>query len=214
MPGWDMAEDGRLFAPATMRNRDAILDVLTDWAAQDTHILEIASGTGEHAIFLSRHLTNVSWQPTDPESRHVRSIAAWTAFDAEQAGRKSPSPLPPLVLDVTAHPWPFDAKVDGILCCNLTHIAPWSVTKALMAGASSILAEGGALWLYGPFLRDGKPTSEGDARFDASLRAEDPSLGLRDLEDVHAAALVEGLKPADIRQMPANNLFIRYTKAS
>jgi len=148
---------------------------------------------------------------------HRRSIAAWIASDADNACRKSPPPLPPLELDVTATEWLTEGATegvfDGILCCNLTHVAPWPVTEGLMRGAARVLAETGALWLYGPFLRDGRATSEGDARFDATLRARDPALGLRDLDDVTRLAAGEGLRLSDRVDMPANNLFIRFAKA-
>ncbi|MCR9254803.1 MAG: class I SAM-dependent methyltransferase [Alphaproteobacteria bacterium] len=212
-PSWQETEDGRVFAPATARNRDAILAVLTEWCRPGSSVLEIASGTGEHAVHFTHHLDNVTWQPSDPEPRHRVSIAAWAAHGRNDAARKSPIPLAPLDLDVTAAAWPLTGPVDAMLCCNLTHIAPWPVTKGLMAGAARTLVDGGALWLYGPFLRDGKATSEGDARFHATLQGKDPAFGLRDLDAVLAEAARHGLAHDETRAMPANNLFIRFLRA-
>ena len=216
MPGWEQAEDGRLFAPSTGRNREAILHHVSRWAPEKGAVLEIASGAGEHAVFFTRHLPNLVWQPSDPDPRHRKSIAAWSAYEQADETRLSQVPLPPLDLDVSAAPesWSAVGPYDAVFSCNLTHISPWSVTLGLMAGAAYVLKPGGAVWLYGPFFRGGKATSEGDARFDASLRADNPALGYRDLDDVHAAAKAEGLHLDEVVQMPANNLFIRYLKST
>ena len=203
----DARPDRRLFAPATARNRDAVRDVLARFVRDGDHVLEIASGTGEHATFLAQQLPVASWQPTDPDPDARASIDAWTAHLSADRVR------PALVLDVTRDPWPV-AHADLVVCINMIHIAPWAACLALLDGAANALradarrATGGLLYLYGPYRRGGTHTAPSNAAFDASLRARDPAWGLRDLETVIEAAAARGFTLEDVVGMPANNLSV------
>ena len=147
-------------------------------------VLEIASGTGQHAVHMARALPRLTWQPSDPDPEMRASIRAWTARSGLANVRA------PLDLDVRAACWPL-AAADAVVCINLIHIAPWSATAALAAGAARLLPPAGVLVLYGPFRREGRHTAPSNAAFDRSLRAADPDWGVRDLEsaaDVASAA--------------------------
>lgn len=184
--------------PAAERNKDAILAVLAETLPASGTILEVASGSGRHAAHFARALPGLVWQPSDPDPENRRSIAAW----AEAEGL--PNLRPPLALDACASPWPI-ARADAVLCINMIHIAPWDAALGLFAGAARILPTGGPLVLYGPFHRDGAPTSPGNARFDAELRAENPRWGVRDLGATVEAAGAAGLALDRTVAMPANN---------
>jgi SAM-dependent methyltransferase len=199
-----MERDARS-APAAARNRDPVLRVLRDCLPPAAHVVEIASGTGEHALWFSRALPEVTWQPTDLDEKALRSIAAWR----DQEG--SPNLLPPLWLDAAADTWPV-ARADAIVAINLIHIAPWRATQGLIAGAARILTRGGLLFFYGPFREAGAHTSAGNAAFDTELRARDPSWGIRDLEDVTALAGRHGLSGPERIAMPANNLSVLFRR--
>jgi SAM-dependent methyltransferase len=191
---------GGLHAAATERNRGPILDVLRRVLPPAGVVLEIASGTGQHVTFFARELPALQFQPTDPSDAHLGSIRAWTA--ASGAGNVAP----PLWLDVEHPPWPV-TRADAILNINMIHIAPWSAAVALFEGAARVLpADGGVIYLYGPFKRDGQHTAESNQRFDERLRAEDPRWGVRDLADVEALARAAGFGAAEVVAMPANNL--------
>ncbi len=186
-------------APAAGRNREPILRVLRDMLPRPGFVLEIASGTGEHAMWFSTALPDLTWQPTDRDPEALASIAAWRT----QAG--PPNLLPPLRLDAAADIWPV-ARADAVVSINMIHIAPWSAAQGLIAGAERVLNEGGLLFLYGPFREKGEHTSTGNATFDADLRARDPAWGIRDLEDVAALAGKHGFMAPERIAMPANNL--------
>ena len=188
-------------APAAARNREPILAVLRDRLPRPAFVLEIASGTGEHAVWFSEALPDLTWQPTDREPDALRSIAAWR----EIAG--PPNLLPPLCLDATADPWPVD-RADAIVAINMVHIAPWTTTLELIAGAARVLTRGGLLFLYGPFSEGGVHSAASNARFDADLRARDPSWGIRDLNDITALANQHGFNAPERIAMPANNLSV------
>lgn len=208
MPAPDRSSS-RLFASATSRNRDAILEVLTRVVPAGAHVLEIASGTGEHATFLAERLPVASWQPTDPDPDSRASIDAWTAH------LHASHVLPPLALDVTADPWPTGPTprpTDVVVCINMIHIAPWSACLALLDGASAALTSHGSLYLYGPYRRAGAHTAPSNAAFDASLRARDPAWGIRDLETVTAEAAGRGLRLDSVVEMPANNLSVLFRR--
>ncbi|MBX3225367.1 MAG: DUF938 domain-containing protein [Labilithrix sp.] len=196
----------RRFAPATARNREAILAVLERVVPAGANVLEIASGTGEHAVFLAPRLGVTSWQPSDPDPESRRSIDAWRAeADAERV-------LPAIELDVTA-PWPaLAATPDVVVCVNMIHISPWASCLALLAGAARALERGGHLYLYGPYRRGGRHTAPSNEAFDASLRSRDPAWGVRDLEEVTAAAAARGFAPPEVVEMPANNLSVVLAK--
>jgi len=186
-------------APATERNREAILEVLREVLPASGTVLEIASGTGQHAAFFASRLAPLAWQPSDPDPELRQSIVAW-------AETTDGPPLPPLALDALRPDLWRDLEVDAIVSINLLHIAPWAATEGLMAGAGRLLAPGAPLVIYGPFMRDGKHTAESNEAFDATLKAQDSAWGVRDVVDVTNAAVAEGLTPDGVIEMPANNL--------
>ncbi len=198
-----MTGDARRQAPAVARNREPILDVLRERLPASGTALEIASGSGEHALAFAAAFPTLVWQPSDPDPANRASIAAWIASDG------GPNLLPPLALDATAEIWPL-ATADAVLCINMIHIAPWAACLGLMRGAARLLAPGGLLYLYGPFMRDGAHTAPSNASFDESLRARDPAWGVRDLADVIAAA--EGFASPTVVAMPANNLSVLFRR--
>jgi SAM-dependent methyltransferase len=197
--------DGRLHAPATQRNRGPILDVLMRLLPADGTVLEIASGTGEHAAWFAQHLRPLVWQPSDADPEMRASI------DAHAKAQGVRTIQPAIELDVRRAPWPIK-RADAIVCINLIHIAPWAAAEGLFQGAAGVLPAGAPLLLYGPFKRGGQHTSDSNARFDASLRASDPSWGVRDLDAVDALAARHGLAPQEVVEMPANNLTVAYVK--
>lgn len=192
-------------APSVERNREPILDVLRDRLPSAATILEVASGTGEHALFFASAMPDVTWQPTDRDPDALASIAAWR----DTAGPTNM--LPPLFLDA-ADPatWP-DTAPDAVVAINMVHIAPWTATQGLVAGAARVLQPGGLLFLYGPFREAGTHIGS-NAAFDADLRARNQDWGVRDLEDVAAEAARHGLVLEEQVEMPANNrtlVFVR-----
>jgi len=205
MPG-DGAPAAKRHAPATARNRDAIVAVLDDWLPPGGTVLEVASGSGEHVVHFAAAFPQLDWQPSDPDPAGLASIAAWSV----EAGRANIAP--PLALDAAAPDWALH-RADAILCINMVHISPWAATLGLFAGAARILSAGAALILYGPYLDPEVPTAESNLAFDASLRARDPAWGLRDLDAVKCAAAAAGLDFAERRAMPANNLMLLFRRA-
>ncbi|MDB5684689.1 MAG: hypothetical protein JWM75_2387 [Sphingomonas bacterium] len=191
--------DARRHAPATLRNREAILDVLRAALPARGLVLELASGSGEHIAFFARNLPRLDWQPSDPDGAARRSIAAWAKGVANVR--------PPIAIDAAAADWPI-AAADAMLCINMVHISPWSATEGLVAGASRLLSAGGLLYLYGPFSREGRHSAASNAAFDADLRARDPAWGVRDLEAVAALADAHTLGLERVIEMPANNLSV------
>ena len=207
-PPWmpsDGGSDDKRHAPATLRNRDAIVAVLADWLPATGTVLEVASGSGEHAIHFAATFPALCWQPSDPDPAGLVSIAAWSA----EAGRANIAP--PLALDASADGWPIE-HADAILCINMVHISPWAATQGLLAGAARLLAPGGPLVLYGPYIEPDVPTADSNIAFDASLRARDPAWGLRQIDDVKASATAAGLAFAERRTMPANNLMLLFRR--
>ena len=176
-----MSGDGRRSAPHVARNAGPIAEVLRGILPESGLVLEVASGTGEHALHFARDFPKLLWQPSDPDPAAVRSIEAWRA----EAGLTNL--LPALSLDARAAEWPV-ARADAILAINMVHISPWAATAGLMRGAARLLEEGAPLYLYGAYRQAGVATSPSNEAFDASLRARDPDWGLRDLEDVVAEA--------------------------
>jgi SAM-dependent methyltransferase len=161
-------------------------------------ILEIGSGTGQHVTYFAKALPELTWQPSDPDEIFRESVRAWIALE-ELANVRAP-----VDLEVCRLPWPV-SRADGILCINMIHVAPWAATQALLSGAKSVLAHGGALVLYGPYLRAGRHTAPSNEAFDAQLRSNDPEWGLRDLDTVVELAANIGFGLAEIVEMPANN---------
>lgn len=202
-PSPDLA--ARRMAPATERNREPILAVLRQVLPPSGTVLEIASGTGQHAAHFAAALSGIIWQPSDPDATWRESIAAWAAY----AG--TTNVLPPLALDVRAEPWGIDA-VAAIVCINMVHISPWAATEALFAGAGKRLGPGGVLFLYGPYRRDGAHTAPSNAAFDAQLRAADAEWGVRDMEAVIALGAAQGMTCDAPIAMPANNFSLVFRK--
>lgn len=187
-------------APAAQRNREPIAEVLAEWLPARGLVLEIASGTGEHAVYFAERFPQLDWQPTDLHGEALSSIGAWR----EAAGLANVSE--PLLLDAAADGWPID-RADAVLSINMVHISPWTSALGLIAGAARALAPGAPLILYGPWLKADIPTAPSNFAFDADLRARDREWGLRRVEDFAEAAR-ESFDLADIRQMPANNLML------
>lgn len=191
----------RQSAPAALRNRAPILEILRSALPQHGLVLEIASGSGEHVTHFAAALPGLVWQPSDPNPDSCVSIRDWT-----EAGRLT-NVRPPLALDVHDRPWPV-TNLAAVLCINMVHISPWTATEALMAEAGTKLPVGGLLYLYGPYLQAGVPTAPSNIAFDASLRQRNPEWGLRDLETVVELAAASGLMLERIVAMPANNLSV------
>jgi SAM-dependent methyltransferase len=189
--------DARRHAPAAERNAEPIRSVLERVLPAGGVVLEIASGTGQHAVHMARALRGITWQPTDVDPDALASIAAHVADAA------LPNLRAPVQLDVAEEPWPI-APVDAVVCINLLHVAPWSAALALLRGAVGVLSAGGVLYTYGPYRFQGRCAPSNEA-FDASLRARDPSWGVRDVSDLEAAAAQVGLRLHEVVPMPANN---------
>lgn len=193
--------EGRKFAPAVQRNREAIAAVLDDRLPRDGLVLELASGSGEHATYFAGLFPHLTWQPSDSDPHALSSIGAWR----EHAGL--PNLLAPLSIDAAALPWPID-RADAVLCINMIHISPWSSTEGLIAGSRRLLKPGQPLFIYGPFLQEGVQTAPSNVAFDTSLRGWNPEWGLRRIDDVIALARGCGFTREQIMPMPANNLFV------
>ena len=191
--------DGVLTSPSVMRNRDPILDVLRRSLPKAGTVLEIASGTGEHAVYFASALPHLMWQPTDRDEQALKSITAY------QVTSRLPNLLAPLTLDAASPKWPVE-QVDAVVAINMVHISPWQATQGLMAGASRVLSPGGVLYLYGPYKEKGVHTAQSNKAFDQDLRRRNPEWGVRDLEEVSGLARAHGLELVERIPMPANNL--------
>jgi len=201
----------RKHAPAALRNRDPILAVLKRILPEEGTVLEIAAGTGQHAIYFAPELAPRIWLPSDPDSENVASIDDWRGETPCDALRS------PIAIDVTEPVWPVETRpvqppVTAIVAINLIHIAPWAATEGLMAGAERILPAGGVLYLYGPYMREGAHTAPSNAAFDEQLKAQNPDWGVRDLAEVTACAAAHGLAPLLTEEMPANNLSVAFRR--
>jgi hypothetical protein len=185
-------------APATLRNREPIREVLARELPPRGTVLEIASGSGEHAVHFARAFPHLTWQPSDASENALASIAAWRD-EAQLANLGAP-----LALDVTAATWPI-TRADAMLCINMVHITPWETALALFAGAARLLAIDALLYLYGPFRFGGTFTAPSNAAFDRDLRARDPRWGVRDVDELTTAAAARGFALQEIVDMPANN---------
>ncbi len=199
--------DGRRFAPAAARNSGPILAVLERVLPPRGLVLEISSGTGEHAVAFAERLPQLVFQPSDTDPDALASIEAWR----RHAGL--PNVRAPVELDVHRTPWPLRERPDAILCINMIHIAPWSACLALFDGAASWLAPGGPLVLYGPYREGGAHTAPSNAEFDANLRARDARWGVRDLDEVAAEAATRGFALEGIVATPANNRTVIFRAA-
>ena len=190
------------FSAAADRNKQPILQVLQRLLGPRGRALEIASGTGQHAVWFADAMPGWRWQPTDADAAALPGLAE------RVAGTRHGNVDTPLLLDVLASPWPVATGCDLVYCANMLHIAPWATCAGLMRGAAQCLADDGALVVYGPFLEDGVPTAPGNLAFDDSLRARDPAWGIRRLEDVRQVAAQAGLDFRLREEMPANNLLL------
>lgn len=195
-----------LTSPSVARNRDPILSVLRRVLPPTGQVLEIASGTGEHAVHFAAALPHLTWQPTDREEQALRSIAA------HRAAADLPNLLVPLVLDAAGPEWPVE-WADAIIAINMVHISPWRSTQGLMAGAGRILPPGGVLFLYGAYKENEAHTAPSNEAFDLDLRRRNPEWGVRDLESVVDLTREHGLDLGERAQMPANNLGLVFRRS-
>lgn len=200
-----MIEDARRYAPSAARNRNAILNTLGPQLPLQGCVLEVASGSGEHAMHFAAAFRTLTFQPSDPDPDARASIDAWTSH----IGLTNVAPA--IEVDVTKTVDP-SIKADVVICINMIHIAPWAATEGLMRFAAKALPVGGLLYLYGPYRRHGEHTAPSNAVFDADLRARNPAWGVRDLEDVAAIAAECGFSTPIIEAMPANNLSVFFRR--
>ena len=192
-------------APAAARNRDPILEVLRRHLPAKGTVLEIASGSGEHAVHFAEALPGLVFQPSDPDPVARASIDDW----ASTSGRDNLRPA--LVLDATSQPWPID-RADAVVCLNMIHIAPWQAAVGLIAGAARLLPRDGVLYLYGPYRRTDRPTAPSNEAFDRDLRRRNAAWGVRDLEAVTSLAEAHGFTSPEVVEMPANNLSLVFRR--
>lgn len=192
-------------APAAGRNREPIAAVLTEELPSSGLVVEVASGTGEHAVHFARTFPRLQWQPSDPDPAALESVAAW------REAVRLPNLLPPIRLDASDAAWPV-ASADAVLCINMIHISPVAATVGLVTGAARLLAPGSPLVLYGPFFEEGVETAPSNLAFDASLQARDPEWGLRSVEWLDRVASEEGFRRSRRVAMPANNLTLVYRR--
>jgi cyclopropane fatty-acyl-phospholipid synthase-like methyltransferase len=195
------AAGARRSAPAALRNREPIAEVLSEWLPRRGLVLEIASGTGEHAIYFAERFPGLEWQPSDIHPDALGSIEAWR----DAAG--VPNVRPPVALDASAPDWPV-AAADAVLSINMVHISPWKSALGLIDGAKRLLPVGGPLILYGPWLKGDVETAPSNLAFDADLRSRDAAWGLRSVAEFAEAAGEKGLVLEQTRTMPAHNLML------
>jgi hypothetical protein len=198
------AAGARRSAPAALRNREPIADVLGAWLPSSGLVLEVASGTGEHAVHFAERFPALEWQPSDRDEAALSSITAWRAEAA------LPNLRTPIELDAAATDWPIQSA-DGVMSINMVHISPWESALGLIAGAAHILSAGAPLILYGPWLAGDVQTAPSNLAFDADLKRRDSRWGLRRVEDF-AAAAEASFEFADGRSMPANNMMLLFRR--
>lgn len=197
----------RRSAPAALRNREPIAEVLANWLPETGLVLEVASGTGEHAAWFAGRFPNLDWQPSDVHPHALASIRAWRAESGLSNLRE------PLTIDAAALDWPID-RADAVLSINMVHISPWSAALGLLDGAARLLGPGAPLILYGPWLSDAIDTAPSNLDFDRDLKRRDPDWGLRKVEDFAAEAARRGLVFVEQEAMPANNLMLLFRKGT
>jgi hypothetical protein len=196
----------RRSAPAALRNREPIADVLKEWLPASGIVLEIASGSGEHGVYFAARFPALEWQPSDVHPDALSSIAAWR----DESGL--PNLKAPLALDAASSDWPID-RADAVLSINMVHISPWESALGLLEGAARLLGRGAPLILYGPWLKDDVSTAPSNLAFDADLKRRDSRWGLRRVEDFAAAAAAREFRLETTRAMPANNLMLLFRRA-
>lgn len=200
----DLGSEAKRIAPAAARNVGPIEDVLAQWLPRCGTILEVASGTGEHALAFARRFPDLDWQPSDPDPDALVSIAAW--------GSNAPANWrTPLRLDAAARDWPV-AAADAVLNINMVHISPWAAALGLLDGAARLLAPGAPLILYGPWIEPKVETAPSNLAFDDSLHSRNPGWGLRRSDEFAAEAQARGLVLDGRIAMPANNLMLRFVR--
>ncbi len=201
------SDDQRMFSPSAARNAAPILAVLKRVLPTHGMVLEIGCGTGEHAVCLASGIPALTWLPSDPDPASRASTASWIKVK----GLKNV--LAPLDIDVCAAQWGVEqlAPFDAIVSINMVHIAPWTATLGLFAGAARLLGAGGLLSLYGPFMHNGMHNAPSNAAFDESLKARNPCWGLRDIADLGRVADASGLRLAQTIEMPANNMLLVFS---
>ncbi|WP_262272074.1 class I SAM-dependent methyltransferase [Microvirga yunnanensis] len=197
--------DAALTSPSVARNRDPILAVLQRVLPASGLILEIASGTGEHALHFASMLPHLTWQPTDQDEQALNSIAA------HRSASGLPNLLAPLKLDAAAPNWPVE-RANAVVAINMVHISPWQATQGLMGGAGRVLPSGGVLFLYGAYKENGAHTAPSNEAFDQDLRRRNPEWGVRDLEEVADLARGHGLELVERITMPAHNFSLVFRK--
>lgn len=199
---------GALDFPATSKNRDVIADVLADTFDPEAplRMLEVASGSGQHAVYFASRFPNWTLQPTDLVPEHLISISAYTEH------RGLSNVLPPRTVDVSSDVWKVEGPFDGIWAINLIHISPWECTLGLFRNAAKLLTPDGRLYLYGAYRRNGRHTADSNKTFDAGLRAQDPRWGVRCLDEVTEVAAEHGLALGKVVEMPANNLSVVFKR--
>lgn len=200
-----VSTDNRLVSPSAERNKRPIADLLKHVLPDHGTVLEISSGTGQHVVHFAREMPNLTWQPSERDVPSLQSIERWMTAES------LPNILAPLRIDVTELPWPA-GNAAAIVCLNMIHIAPWPAAEGLIQGAKSVLGQGGILFLYGPYRRQGRPTAPSNETFDAQLRSRNLEWGLRSVEDVARHALLHDFGAPDIHEMPANNLSLVFRR--
>jgi len=205
--------DSRLFFPATQRNKKFIGDVLSKILLKKGSILEIGSGSGEHAIDFQKRFPEIIWQASDPVLEYRKSISSW--IDHERLNNKMPEPLK---IDVKDTPWQIPSNIrdslQGIISINMIHISPWQCTESLFKESGKLLKDRRFLLLYGPFKINNKHTCESNKLFDESLKNQNKDWGVRNLETVNEEAMINGFNQEQIIEMPANNIILIYRKIS
>lgn len=201
------AQGARLSSPSAERNRAAIAQTLAGLLVKGAHVVEIASGTGQHALACVTARPDLAWTPSDPDPASRASIDDW-ARDAD--GRI----LPARAIDVSTPGWADgSAPADALFCANMIHIAPWAAAEGLFAGAAGLVKPGGQVHLYGPF-REGDATAPSNLEFDASLKSRDPRWGVRERGEVDALARANAFEPAGRLELPANNLLLSFVRGT
>ena len=199
--------DERLFFPATKKNTIPIGNVLSSIIPRSGYVLEVASGSGEHAVAFQKRFPNISWQTSDPNPIYRRSISAWI----EHYGLSNIM-RDPIDINVEIRPWDLkksvESSIEAIICINMLHISPWSSAKALFAESKRLLEKNKLLIIYGPFKIKGKHTSKSNLLFDKTLRGQNILWGVRDLEVITEIAKNNGIEITEIIKMPANNLLV------
>lgn len=205
-------EDGRLDAAAFHRNHGAIAPALEAFLrGRSGNVLEIGGGTGQHAVAFASKLPAIVWWPSDLNDNHLRSIAAWRAH-AKLENVKAPTRLDASEADWRLRERGLPSEFVAMFCANVIHISPWTVAQGLFAGAGRHLVPGGKLFLYGPFKRDGAHNAPSNAAFDESLRRQNSDWGVRDIADLRALGATNGLRLAEISEMPANNAILVFER--